>query len=310
MKKTKGKPRKKNFNLAYEVVTDRFVKYIEEHGQLPWRKPWMVVNPDIPHMNYKSKTPYKGVNVFLCLMSGFNSPYWLTFKQAKDMGGCVKEGEHGTKIVRWQPANREKLKAIEEDDSLTEDEKAERKRKVFGFYKVFTVFNAEQIEGIEFPVPEPVEPREFYPLIEAEETIKKMPKAPRIYHEGDRAFYNMAKDFITLPPQEHFISEEHYYSTLFHELAHSTGHENRLGRHTNMKIAAFGDNDYSKEELVAELSSSFIMNELGFENENTMENSAAYLAGWCSAMKAEPKMLVKAMNKAIPATNYIFGREV
>ena len=298
-----------NGNKTYEVVTDRFIKYIEEHGRLPWRKPWMVVNPDNPQMNYKSGAPYKGCNVFLTLMGGYSSPYWLTYKQAFEMGGHVKKGEHGTPIIRWQPADKSKLKAIDEDNNLTDEEKSERKRKMFGFYKMFTAFNAEQIEGIEFPNPEPVKPREFSPIEEAERVIKEMPKPPIIRKHGKTALYIPHSDTVIVPDGEYSLSGPHYYSTLFHELSHSTGHENRLGRLKDRRNAAFGSSDYSKEELVAELSSSFIMNELGIENEGTMENSAAYLANWCSAMKAEPKMLIQAMHKAIPATNYIFGRE-
>lgn len=317
MNKTKGKTTKKkgkkgtfNRNKAYEVVTERFIKYIEENKTLPWRKPWFVVNPDIAPMNYKSKTPYQGVNIFMCLMSGYASPYWLTYKQASEMGGQVRKGELSTPVIRYQPPNAEKIRAIDDDGSLTDEEKAERKSKLFGFYKVFSVFNAEQIDGIEFPEPEKVDTPilEFTPYEQAERTLDSMPNPPHIGYGPARAYYNRMSDSINLPPKELFETVEDYYSTLFHELAHSTGHKSRLNRFADQKTVAFGSRDYSFEELVAELSSSFVMNELGIETKNTELNSASYLVGWVRAMKSDQKMLLKAMNKAIPATEYIFGR--
>jgi len=307
--KTKKADKPFNRDHAYEVVTERFIKYIEEHGQLPWRKPWMVVQPDIAPMNYKSKTPYSGVNIFMCLMSGFESPYWLTYKQAVEMGGQVRKGEKATPIIRFNPPDKKRLQAIDDDDSLDDEEKAERKKRLFGFYKVFLVFNAEQIDGIEFPKAEPTEPAKvFNPIEEAEKVVANMPNRPTIVHREPGAFYRPFDDSINMPKRELFDSPEDYYSTLFHELSHSTGHKSRLGRLEDQRDAAFGSADYSKEELVAELSSSFVMNELGIENSDTERNSAAYLANWCKAMKSNVKMLVQAMNKAIPSANYIFGR--
>jgi len=296
-------------DYAYSVVTERFVKFIEEHKELPWRKPWMVVQPEVPPMNYRTKTVFKGVNVFMCLMSGFSSPYWLTYNQAKDMGGYVRKGESGTPIVKWNPPDKQKLDAIDADESLTDEQKAEKKRKVFGFYRVSWEYNALQIEGIEFPQPEPVEVRgAFNPIQEAEKVIEAMPNKPAIRHDEPSAYYNPMLDFVNLPACELFESEAHYYATLFHEIAHSTGHKDRLGRFLGQQNAAFGSKDYSFEELVAELASSFSLNELGIENRDTVENSAAYLAGWLKKLKSDTRMLLKAMNKAIPATNYIFNR--
>jgi antirestriction protein ArdC len=317
MNKTKGKTTKKkgkkgtfNRNKAYEVVTERFIKYIEEHGVMPWRKPWMVVHPDITPTNYSTKEPYHGVNVFLLMMSGYESPYWLTYKQAEAMGGQVREKEKGTPVIKFQPPDKNKIKAIEEDDSLSDEEKAERKRKLFGFYRVSWAFNEAQIDGIEFPEPEKVDTPilEFTPYEQAERTLDSMPNPPHIGYGPARAYYNRMSDSINLPPKELFETVEDYYSTLFHELAHSTGHKSRLNRFADQKIVAFGSRDYSFEELVAELSSSFVMNELGIETKDTELNSASYLAGWVRTMKSDQKMLLKAMNKAIPATEYIFGR--
>lgn len=300
---------KKHYADAYEVITNRFIEYIEKNGVLPWRKPWMVVEPEIAPRNYRSGTPYQGVNIFLTLMSGYSSPYWMTYKQATEFGGQVRKGERATQIIKYQPPNSEKIKAINEDESLTDEQKAEKKMKLHGYYKVFAVFNAEQIDGIEFPkIEQPEVKNEFTPIERAEQVVESMPNCPMIQHIQPRAFYSPVKDYVNLPRKELFNSPNDYYSTLFHELAHSTGHASRLGRHEDQRLSAFGSNDYSKEELVAELSSSFVMNELGIENTDTETNSASYLANWVKHLKSDTKMLLKAMNKAIPATNYIFGR--
>jgi antirestriction protein ArdC len=269
----------------------------------------MVVHPDITPTNYSTKEPYHGVNVFLLMMSGYESPYWLTYKQAEAMGGQVREKEKGTPVIKFQPPDKNKIKAIEEDDSLSDEEKAERKRKLFGFYRVSWAFNEAQIDGIDFPKPEALKKkRKFNPIKKAEQLIAKIKNLPKIVHLLPRAFYRPYDDSINMPMRETFESPEAYYSTLFHEIAHSTGHESRLNRLTGQENLAFGSHDYSFEELVAELCSSFVMNELGIENADTERNSAAYLDGWRRTMKADTKMLLKAMNKAIPATEYIFGR--
>lgn len=307
--KQTSKDTKKEWKSAYEVVTERFIEFIEKNGTLPWRKPWMVTQPESPPMNFITKKPYQGVNMMLCLMSGYSSPYWMTFKQAAELGGYAKKGEKGIKVVKYEPPNKAKLKEIDEDSTLDDEEKEREKWKYRGYYTIAgTIFNAEQIEGIEFPEPEkPKETKKFVPIKKAEALIKKMSKKlPTVTRNEDRAYYNREQDRVNIPKV--FESANDYYSTLFHEFAHSTGHASRLDRFSMVNINRFGDRDYSFEELVAELSSSFVMNELGIENTETSRNSAAYLAGWCKTMKADAKMLLKAMAKAIPATEYIFGR--
>lgn len=301
-----AKKKKFNRDYVYETITERIAGYIEKNKVLPWRRPWASLGDEFAPQNFKSKKPYQGINRFLCLMSEFESPYFLTIKQANELGGRIIKGSRSTPIVLWQPPSEERKNKILLDSTLSEEQKEDRIDRLFGFYKLYWVFNSEQIEGIEFPKIEPPKTKKFNPIKKAEKVVKDMPKAPKITHKGDRAFYDKIGDRVNMPVG--FDNPEDYYSTLFHELAHSTGHHSRLDRFKDDKRVAFGSKKYGFEELVAELSSSFIMNELRIENKATEVNSVAYINSWLKTIKANPRMLMQAMNKAIPATNFIFGR--
>lgn len=283
---------------VYDVVTERIIEYIEKNAVLPWTKPWATVNT--VNQNFKSRAPYSGINILLTGMSGFSSPYWLTFKQAKELGGTVKKGEKATPVIFW--STFEKKEDAEDDVD---------KPKARGFHRMYFVFNAEQIEGIDFPSLGSPRSIEFNPLEEAENIVANMPKCPSVKHRGQKAFYAPALDAVTVPKPEHFESAEHYYSTLFHELAHSTGHPSRLNRFaiegTNHR---FGSKSYSKEELVAEMSSAFILNSIGINTENSDRNSAAYIKSWLTALMNDPKLVVTAASKAAKAADYIMNKEV
>ena len=135
-----------------------------------------------------------------------------------------------------------------------------------------------------------------------------MPKRPLIEHEEQRAFYRPSDDKINMPETDSFFSDEEYYSTLFHELTHSTGHESRLNRMDSMKIAAFGSNSYSKEELCAEMGSAMLCGTCGIENE-TIENQSAYIKGWLSELRSDKKFLIQAAAQAQKAADFILGRK-
>lgn len=283
---------------VYDIVTERIIEYIEKNNVLPWTKPWATV--DANQQNFKSKTIYNGINIFLTGMCGFASPYWLTFKQIIELGGKLKKDSRGTPIVYWQPSTKKADEDEEEDD-----------KKLFrGFHRYYTVYNAEQIDGIEFPAIEPPKTREFTPIEEAEKVLRQMQNKPEIRHWGQSANYNPMLDRVTIPNTA-FNSKEEYYSTVFHELAHSTGHPSRLNRfaidNTSHK---FGSKTYSKEELVAEMSSAFVLNTIGINTEQSDRNSSAYIKSWLRSLKNDPKMVVSASSRASRAADYIMIREV
>jgi antirestriction protein ArdC len=276
---------------VYEIVNNRILELLEQ-GTVPWRKPWNAAT-GMPK-NLSSKKEYRGVNVFLLSCMPYSSPYWLTYKQATEKGGKVRKGEKSTLVVFW------KLLAAGE----TGETEATGKVPLLRYYNVF---NLEQCEGIETPDPgETV--NQFDPIDKAADIISGMPLKPEVKYGGNRAYYSPVLDYIQLPHLHTFESPEEYYNTMYHELVHSTGHANRLGRKSILESFYFGSHEYSKEELVAEMGAAFLSGYSGIEN-RTIENSAAYIKGWLSALKGDKKLLVLAAAQAQKAADYILNRK-
>jgi antirestriction protein ArdC len=276
---------------VYQIITDRICKLVEEKGHLPWQKPWKR-NEAFPCNIERPSTPYKGINFWILISQDRKSPYWMTFNQAKKLGGHVKKGEKGTMIVFW------KVKEVEDDKSS--------KTVNVPFLRYYYVYNTDQVDGIEHKIPKDKteeRPLDFNPLDAAEMILDEMPM-PRtmIEHGKNAAYYRPFNDKIGMPDKTDFVGVEEYYSTLFHELSHATGHESRCNRRDAFG-AGFGRENYSKEELVAEISASFLCHMVGIEK--TIDNSAAYLGSWLKRLKSDPKMLVLAASAAQKATDYI-----
>jgi antirestriction protein ArdC len=277
--------------VVYEMVTEQLVKLLES-GLVPWRKPW--VSAGVPR-NAVSKRSYRGINSFLLGLTPYSDPRWLTFKQAKELGGNVKRGESSTVVVFWKLFD------------VVDEETQEKKR--IPLLRYYRVFNVEQCEGLKL---QPLEREESLGkaerLAECERVVSDMPQAPALFDNGgDRAYYNPRADSVHMPRVEQFKSTEGYYSTLFHELTHSTGHESRLNRPGITQIAAFGDAVYSREELVAEFGASFLCNLLGISSDGQLEQSASYIKGWLSALKNDKKLAVVAAAQAQKAADFILG---
>ncbi len=275
----------------YQMVTDRMVELLER-GTVPWNKPWVGSSGFEFPMNFKTKHLYRGVNVFLLSAMGYSSRYWLSFKQAKELGGKVQKGEKGTPVIFW--------KKLEVEDRETGDPKE------VPLLRYYMVFNLDQIQGIQAPdAPEPVV-NKFNPIERAEAIITDMPNPPEIVHNQPRAFYNPQQDRVNLPRPELFSNSKYYYSTAFHELIHSTGHEKRLNRKPSTVLRRFGDKEYSREELVAEMGATFLCALAGIEQE-TIENQAAYIQNWIQVLKGSPRLAVQAASSAQAAADYILG---
>lgn len=279
---------------VYQIITDRILDQLEQ-GCVPWQKPWRSVGGVAP-TNLHSGRPYRGINVFLLSVAPFSSPYWLTFRQAKERGGHVKAGSKGYPVVYWN------WREVTEETTGNE----EPKTKLVPFLRYYTVFNVEQTEGVAYPKPETLDNNNN--SIEAcEQIVANMPHRPVIRHQGDAAYYQPTADRVTMPPMGLFRSSEEYYSTLFHELTHSTGHESRLARPTLTELCPFGSTNYSKEELVAEMGAAFLCGQTGIEN-RTIDNSAAYIKNWLSKLRNDRKMVVCAAAQAQKAADLILGR--
>jgi antirestriction protein ArdC len=270
---------------TYQIITDRIISALEA-GTVPWHKPWK--SGGMP-MNMRG-TSYHGMNVFMLHMSCYSCNTWGTFNQIRAGGGMVRKGEHGTPVVFWTFL----------DKDATETEKAKK----IPLLRYFTVFNLEQQDGIALP---DHTVKENNPIESAEKILENYKEKPSIAFRPGRAYYRPATDEISVPDKNDFEKVEEYYSTMFHECVHSTGHEKRLDRSVNGR-AAFGDETYSKEELVAEMGAAFLSAESGIESK-TIDNSAAYIANWLSVLKNDKRMVVSAAGQAQKAADYIMGKK-
>ena len=229
------------------------------------------------------------------MSAGYSSPYWLTFRQAKELGGHVRQGETGLPVVYWRFGTRE----VQDGDEIIE------KRSVLCRY--YTVFNEEQCADLRLQPARPTENQpQVGPIETCEQVVSGWLSRPVIHHGGDIASYNKVVDLVRMPNRSCFDGSEEYYSTLFHELVHSTGHPARLDRSTLRDFERFGDEIYSREELVAEMGAAFLSGYCGIEN-RTIKNSAAYLANWLEALKSDARMVLIAAGQAQKAADLILG---
>jgi len=286
---------------VYQIVTDQVISLLEQ-GKIPWSKPWRGGAAGMPK-NAISKKPYRGINTFLLAMTaenkGYDSPYWLTYKQSTDLGGNVKKGEKSTLVIFY--------KALEKDNP--NDPANPERYMVLRYYNVFNVAQCENLDLSKIPDNGGIDDTpdlDFSPIESCENIVKHFIKRPSITHNEQRAYYSTAKDVVNMPNPETFTDEQGYYNVLFHELTHSTGHERRLNRSGIMERAAFGDTVYSKEELVAEMGAAFLCGFYDIAN-RTIENSVAYLQGWLSKLKSDKRLIVQAAAQAQKASDYILG---
>jgi len=284
---------------AYQEVTDKLIEALE-NGTVPWRKPWRTATVGFP-TNLVSGKEYRGINVFVLsvLAREFGSRYWLTFNQAKKLKGSVRRGEKGTRVYFFSMLEKE----INDKDS------GEVVKKRIPMWRSYTVFNAEQCDGLQHPrlVQEMTGVKEApVSAIEAGDAIVDgWSDCPAINYGGGSAFYRRSTDDITVPNRDRFETAEGYYSTLFHECVHATGHKDRLGRLGLSESAAFGDKVYSKEELVAEFGAAFLCARAGIEQDGTIENSAAYIDGWLKKLKSDVRVAIEAASQAQKAVDLI-----
>ena len=267
----------------HQTITDRMIKEMEQ-GLIPWRKPWMASGSAVSHTTGK---PYSLLNQMLLGKAG----EWLTFKQCQEEGGRVRKGEKSRFVVFW--------KFVTMKDDETDEEKQ------IPFLKYYNVFHIDQCEGITAKhTTENAHPAEADEAAEAIITEYVKREGVTLEHrEGDAAFYQPATDRIVLPMMKQFTETAEYYGTAFHEMVHSTGHMKRLARLDT--TANFGGEEYSKEELVAEIGSAALVNHAGLETSKSFRNSAAYVQNWLQALKNDKRFIVSAASKADKAVSYI-----
>lgn len=286
---------------VYEIVTQQILEQLER-GVVPWARPWKV--DGLAPANLATRRAYRGINVILLGLRAATTPWWLTFRQAKELGGRVRAGAKSAPVIFWRWAD--KSTSAPAEDLGGDEQRAERRVPVLRYY---SVFNLDQVEGIEpakLPSPGAAAPEL---VATAEEALAAFPSPPAIEHLAQpQAFYRPATDTVTMPLRSAFVSPAAYYSTLFHELVHSTGHVSRLARPGFEKnhAAPFGSDAYAREELVAELGAAFLCGEAGIDPD--IPNSAAYIDHWRDKLSRDPRLVVLAAQQAQKAADHILGR--
>ena len=269
----------------YAVITDRMIKEMEA-GIIPWKKPWMAAGKAISHTTGKA---YSLLNQMLLGRPG----EWLTFKQVQEEGGSVRKGEKASMVVFWKWLD-------------VEDEETGEVQQV-PFLRYYNVFHLDQCEGITAKHIQ-TNPNPASPDAAAEAIISDYIRREGVtleHHEGDAAYYQPVPDRIVLPLMAQFVEIAEYYGAAFHEMVHSTGHMKRLARLDSP--ANFGGEEYSKEELVAEIGSAALVHHAGLETSSSFRNSAAYVQNWLQVLKNDKRFIVSAAGKADKAVSFILG---
>jgi antirestriction protein ArdC len=283
-----------------DKITSEIIDKLQK-GTIPWSRPWGT--GETPQ-SLTTQKEYRGINRWILWAAGYTSPFWTTYRTAQKLGGHVRKGEKGTPILYWNVRYMRDGKTVKNYDSLNDTERAECV--AVPFSKIAYVFNVEQCEGL--PIPER-EVRHVELIAESEKLITEYfgrENAPTLQHANiGRSYYSPIYDIVNVPPQGNFASDPEYYSTLFHEMVHSTGHPSRLARLTP---AHFADEPYSKEELIAELGACMLCALVGIA-ERTIDNSASYIDSWIQALKGDSTLVISAASQSEKAVDYIKGEQ-
>ena len=283
----------------YERVTAQIVASLEQ-GVRPWLKPWNAEHAAgrITRPLRGNGVPYQGINVLMLwgasVERGYAAPIWMTFKQALELGGCVRKGERGSLVVYASTFSR----------TETDGETGEESERDIPFLKGYTVFNVEQIDGLPAHFTAPAAPQL--------DPVQRIAHAERFFaatgatvrHGGNQAFYSVTSDAVQMPFFETFRDAESYYATLGHEIVHLTRHPSRLDRSFGRK--RFGDEGYAMEELVGELGAAFLSADLGLTPE-PREDHAAYLGHWLTVLKNDKRAIFTAASHAQRAADFLCG---
>ena len=286
---------------VYDVVTDQIIALLEQ-GQIPWRKSWS----SVPAQNYASKTIYRGINSLLLNSLGYAKPYFLTFRQAKALGGSISKGAKSFIVTYWLKAYYDSATRAE----LTEEEARLRPSSEVttkSMLRYYRVFHYSDVKGVDFKIAEnlPLHLPERRMLEHGWHLYQYMPNPPELRSQVQQAYYHPVKDYVNMPDINSFDSVKSYLHVFYHELVHSTGHSSRLAREAITEPQPYGSFFYSKEELVAELGSAFLVQERKLVGDEIIQDSAAYIQGLLRALKNYKRLVVEAASLAQKAADYI-----
>ena len=287
-------------NNLYEEITNAIIDQLEK-GHIPWRKPWIGTGSAISHETGK---PYSMLNQLLKRPGEY-----ITFLQVQKEGGRVKKGEKASHVYFWKMLRKPEL---DDDGNPILDAEGKQRMKTIPILKCYSVFHIDQCEGIKpkFDI-RPAVPAD--PDAAAEKVLTDYVQRERIRLDttgSGQAYYAPLFDMIVLPNISQYSSAAEYYSTAFHEAVHSTGHKRRLNRFPDDgKCAAFGSEDYSKEELVAEIGAACLVHKQGLETPESFKNSAAYIQSWLKKLRDDKNMIIGAASKAEKAVKFILNEQ-
>jgi antirestriction protein ArdC len=278
---------------VHAAITERFIEQLR-NGTVPWQRPWQGAQ------NIISRKAYRGINALMLGLSTHRSPFWMTFRQALELGGHVRKGERSTPVIYY--------KFLEKRDGTGQLVMTAKGKPAFRpFIRWSNVFNLDQTEDVKAP-DLPVSHETRPALTRAEALVKTSDLCP-IRQEGFAAAYSPTEDLIRMPRQSAFRSSEEYFHTLFHEMTHATGHGSRLDREGITKAIKFGSERYSKEELIAELGAAFLSNEAGILDQLVFNNSAAYLQSWITKLEEDHTLLTSAASHAQRSFDWVTGQK-
>lgn len=288
-------PAKTKVNKNYQLITNKLIQLLER-GVKPWARPWCAT----PFGNLVGKNEYRGCNPLLAQMDlmlyNYSSPYFISYNQAREKGWQVRKGSKATTLTYAGSFEIENPEGKKETKFHTR------------FYKVFNLDCVDDSNS-ELKIADLVEAQA--PPTNPDNRIEKLEEFCQshnvpISHGGDRACYSPAMDRIMLPEFSAFSSAENYYATLLHELAHSSGHKDRLNRDLT---GSFGSTKYAREELVAEITAALVANNLKIQSELTLENHASYLKSWCQVLKDDDRAFFNALSQARAASDYLLEKQ-
>jgi len=284
---------------VHEIVANVIIDKLKQ-GVVPWKPTWRLQTP----VNYISKRPYTGINLLLLSLKNYPYPYYLTMKQINDLHGLVSKGESGhivTYLYAKSSGNHNKP-----DEEMLEEDNVVRKTKsrvirLLRYYNVWNISQTNLVDRIQ------VQNDSDGECDSSARIVNSYRNPPDIFHASVNPHYNKRKDAIKLPEMRAFDSNSAYFATLFHELIHSTGHQKRLSRVSLLDAQRFGSDEYSLEELVAEIGAFMLCSEVGIAA-NTIENSAAYIKGWLEVLKNNHQLLFTASRLAQEACEFLLSQ--
>lgn len=269
------------------IINNKILKALD-NNIVPWHQPW---KNGILNQNFHSKHTYTGINELLTNCSDFSSPFWLTFNQIKQLGGHVIKGSESTPIVYYSLIKKEDNPTIEKDYFLM---------------KCYRVFNLDQIQGIK---KESIHvDTSTTPCLSCDNFIDSISNKPKIINKnGSKCFYQPLKDTIFMVNQSQFFSSYEYYSVLFHELIHSTGHKSRLNRKTVSEYTRKGSSQYAIEELTAEIGANYLSKFCNIDSHINFNNSVSYINSWKRVIQTNPHAFLIASQRAQKAVNFLLN---